>query len=103
MTTGVEVGEELRTWEKWARERVQVSRPTGVTRWWKLCAYRSHEAITHLSHSPIDMEGEMEEDTHLVLGSALLESCCSTSSSPSINASVRGFEPPFIFSTNLCP
>ena len=23
MTTGVEVGEELRTWKKWARERVQ--------------------------------------------------------------------------------
>jgi hypothetical protein len=60
-------------------------RPTGVTLRRKLCAYRSHEAITHLSHSPIDREGEMEEGTLLVLGSALLESCCSTSSAPSIN------------------
>lgn len=75
----------------------------GVMHQRKLCACSSHEAITHLSHATIDREGETEEGTHLVLGGALLESCCSTSSVPSINGSIRVFEPSFILSTNLRP
>jgi hypothetical protein len=39
-------------------------------------------------HAPIDREGETEEGAHLVLGGAPLESCRSTSSAPSINASL---------------